>query len=71
MLEAGLLTDAEIIPAIARRHVFPCWFGSALKLDGVEELLAAGWTAIHARLLHWIPLGRRCSRSRRMNRVRA
>ena len=39
MLEAGLLTDAEIIPAIARRHVFPCWFGSALKLDGVEELL--------------------------------
>ena len=39
MLEAGQLTDAEIIPAIARRHVFPCWFGSALKLDGVEELL--------------------------------
>ena len=39
MLEAGLLTDAEIIPAIARRHIFPCWFGSALKLDGVEELL--------------------------------
>ena len=40
MLEAGQLTDTEIIPAIARRHVFPCWFGSALKLDGVEELLA-------------------------------
>ena len=40
MLEAGQLADAEIIPAIARRHVFPCWFGSALKLDGVEELLA-------------------------------
>ena len=39
MLEAGQLADAEIIPAIARRHVFPCWFGSALKLDGVEELL--------------------------------
>ena len=39
MLEAGQLTDTEIIPAIARRHVFPCWFGSALKLDGVEELL--------------------------------
>ena len=39
MLETGQLTDAEIIPAIARRHVFPCWFGSALKLDGVEELL--------------------------------
>ena len=39
MLETGQLADAEIIPAIARRHVFPCWFGSALKLDGVEELL--------------------------------
>ena len=39
MLEAEQLADAEIIPAIARRHVFPCWFGSALKLDGVEELL--------------------------------
>ena len=39
MLEAGQLADAEIIPAIARRHVFPCWFGSALKLDGVEALL--------------------------------
>ena len=40
MLEAGLLTDAEIIPAIARRHVFPCWFGAALKLEGVDALLA-------------------------------
>ena len=26
---AGQLTDADIIPAVARRHVFPCWFGSA------------------------------------------
>ena len=41
MLEAGQLADAEIIPAIARRHVFPCWFGAALKLEGVDALLAA------------------------------
>ena len=40
LLEAGELTDADIVPAIARRHVFPCWFGAALKLDGVDELLA-------------------------------
>ena len=39
MLDAGRLTDADIIPAIARRHVFPCWFGAALRLDGVDELL--------------------------------
>ncbi|MCD7884476.1 MAG: NYN domain-containing protein [Lachnospiraceae bacterium] len=29
----------EIRRAIAARHVFPCFFGSALKLEGVEELL--------------------------------
>ena len=39
MLDAGTLTDADIIPAVARRHVFPCWFGAALRLDGVDALL--------------------------------
>jgi len=39
MLDAGQLQDADLIPAIARRHVFPCWFGSALKLEGVDALL--------------------------------
>ena len=39
MLDAGQLQDADLIPAIARRHVFPCWFGAALKLEGVDELL--------------------------------
>ena len=39
MLESGELTAENIIPAIARRHVFPCWFGAALRLDGVDELL--------------------------------
>ena len=39
MLDAGQLQDADLIPAIARRHMFPCWFGSALKLEGVDELL--------------------------------
>ena len=41
MLDAGTLTDADIIPAVARRHVFPCWFGAALRLDGVDALLEA------------------------------
>ena len=33
------LAGGDIVTAIARRHVFPCWFGSALKLEGVDGLL--------------------------------
>ena len=39
MLDRGSLTDTDLITAIARRHVFPCWFGSALKLQGVDALV--------------------------------
>ena len=39
MLDAGQLQDADLIPAIARRHAFPCWFGAALKLEGMDALL--------------------------------
>ena len=38
-LEQGALTTAQIREAIRRRQVFPCYFGSALRLQGVEELL--------------------------------
>ena len=38
-LEADCLEDGCIAQAVARRHVFPCFFGSALHLEGVEELL--------------------------------
>ena len=40
VLENGELSDEQITAAIARRHVFPCWFGAALKLEGVDALLA-------------------------------
>ena len=40
VLENGALSDAQITAAIARRHVFPCWFGAALRLEGVDALLA-------------------------------
>ena len=33
------LSDGSIIEAIRKRQVFPCFFGSALKLKGVDELL--------------------------------
>ena len=38
-LERGAVSDGEIAGLIARRRLFPCWFGSALKLEGVEDLL--------------------------------
>ena len=40
-LEKGALTDESIARAIAERKIFPCFFGSALKMDGVEDFLAA------------------------------
>ena len=40
VLENGELSKEQITAAIARRHVFPCWFGAALKLEGVDALLA-------------------------------
>ena len=38
-LETGALSDGTLAGLIARRAVFPCWFGSALRLEGVEALL--------------------------------
>lgn len=38
-LECSVLEEASIGRAIARRHVFPCYFGSALRVTGVVELL--------------------------------
>lgn len=38
-LETGKVTDDHIRKLIRERKVFPCFFGSALKLSGVEELL--------------------------------
>ena len=33
--------DGDLAALIATRRMFPCFFGSALKLEGVEELLSA------------------------------
>lgn len=40
-LEKGRVCDDIITAAVKKRHVFPCFFGSALRLWGVEKLLAA------------------------------
>ena len=39
-LESGIVTDGNIQALIAQRKLFPCCFGSALKLDGVAEFLS-------------------------------
>ena len=38
---AGSLGSGHISAAVARRELFPCFFGSGLKLDGVEDFLSA------------------------------
>ena len=38
-LETGEIKQETLRTAIAKRKVFPVLFGSALKMDGVEELL--------------------------------
>lgn len=38
--ETDTVETADITAAIQSRRIFPCLFGSALKLDGVKELLA-------------------------------
>ena len=38
-LEGTPVSEEDIRRLIRRREVFPCYFGSALKLQGVEELL--------------------------------
>ena len=38
-LERGQVEPEEIRALVERRRLFPCWFGSALKLEGVAEFL--------------------------------
>ena len=40
-LAAGRVSDAQIASAVSHRKVFPCFFGSALKQEGVDALLDA------------------------------
>ena len=40
-LEKGQISTSYIGEAIKERKVFPCFFGSALKLDGIEKFMEA------------------------------
>ena len=70
VLERGALTPEELIPAIARRHVFPCWFGAALKLEGVDALLA-GLDTYTRPAPALDAFGAKCSNSARTSRAPA
>ena len=39
-LESGTISDETIRKMIADRDLFPCFFGSALKMDGIDEFIA-------------------------------
>lgn len=57
-LETGRLADETVAALIARRALFPCWFGSALRLDGVDEFLG-GLTRLTPRPKAPVPFGAR------------
>lgn len=40
-LEGEAITDRDIRALIQNRKIFPCYFGSALKLEGIESFLEA------------------------------
>ena len=40
-LETGEVSDDKIRTAIHEATLFPCWFGAALKVEGVEDFMAA------------------------------
>lgn len=42
-LETGSLTRQSVKKAIREREIFPCYFGSALKVEGVREFLDGLW----------------------------
>ena len=38
-LETGTVEDSAITDMVAKRQIFPCYFGSALRMTGIEELI--------------------------------
>ena len=69
VLAAGAPRPATLVQAIARRQVFPCFFGAALRLQGLDELLRALQTLTRMPPT-WPSLARGCSRSARTTPAR-
>ena len=45
-MEQGSIAEEHLANAVANRDLFPCYYGSALKVEGVKELLA-GFAKYH------------------------
>lgn len=43
-MENGTVTDSDIKKLVSARKVFPCFFGSALKMQGVKEFMDGFYT---------------------------
>ena len=39
LLESGEISDKDIRISVSKRNIFPCFFGAALKMQGIEEFL--------------------------------
>ena len=50
-LERGHVETTHIKKAVKERKVFPCFFGSALKLEGVEAIYTGYCKVFHYTLL--------------------
>lgn len=67
-LEQGELTQEDITELICTRKVFPCYFGSALKLEGVEEFIR-GVEKYTVSPAYNVDFGAKSTRLHEMNRV--
>lgn len=45
-MDQGSIAEEHLAHAVANRELFPCYYGSALKVEGVKELLA-GFAKYH------------------------
>ena len=68
-LETGTVSEAQIRAMIRDREVFPCYFGSALKMEGIETFLNGFefWTA--RRYLPSVNFLQKCTRFPEMSRA--
>ncbi|NLJ95563.1 MAG: GTP-binding protein [Clostridiales bacterium] len=50
-IDKGIIENSDIKEMILQRKIFPCYFGSALKQEGVKEFLAGLYT--YSRIKHF------------------
>lgn len=55
-MDTGSISDDDIRQLISERKVFPCYFGSALKMQGVEEFMD-GFCIYHSPIKYGVKFG--------------